>query len=222
VKLEMIYLKGGEFMMGSNEFDWAKPPHRVKVSPFFIGRYPVTQAQWKAVMGDNPSRFQGDDLPVENVSWDDAVKFCEAVSKLTGETYRLPTEAEWEYACRARSTTKYSFGDDEKLLGEYAWYYENSGGKTHPVGQKKPNAWGLCDMPGNVWEWCQDDWHNSYNSAPVDGSAWVDVSRRASFRIVRGGGWYFRAVLCRSAYRGRYSPGHRDHNLGLRLVRVGR
>ncbi len=222
VKLEMIYIPGGEFTMGSNDYDYEKPPHRVKLSPFFIGKYPVTQAQWKAVMGDNPSNWKGDDLPVEYVSWDDTVKFCKAISKRTGETYRLPTEAEWEYACRAGSTTKYCFGDDENLLGEYAWYYENSEGKTHPAGQKKPNAWGLYDMHGNVWEWCEDDWHGRYNGAPVDGSAWVDISKRASFRVYRGGSWGNYAEDCRSAIRNRNSPDIRVRGLGFRLSRMYR
>jgi formylglycine-generating enzyme required for sulfatase activity len=188
VKLEMIYIPGGEFTMGSNFLD-ESPPHLVKISPFFIGKYQVTQAQWKAVMGKNPSHFRGDDLPVENALWVDLVKFCEEASKRSGKTYRLPTESEWEYACRAGSITKYSFGDYQESLGDYAWYRENSGDTTHPVGQRKPNAWGLYDMHGNVWECCEDVWHGDYNGAPTDGSAWLgggDSSVRGSDRLIGG------------------------------------
>jgi formylglycine-generating enzyme required for sulfatase activity len=224
VKLEMIYLPGGEFTMGSNDYDDEKPPHSVKLSPFFIGKYQVTQAQWKAVMKTNPSGWKGDDLPVERVSWDDAAQFCEVISKLTGKTYRLPTEAEWEYACRAGSTTKYCFGDDEKSVGDYAWYYENSGGKTHPVGQKKPNALGLYDMHGNVWEWCSD-WYSGGYYAECERQGTVTDPQgpsAGSHRVSRGGGWNFVAVGCRSASRINDAPGFRYDNLGFRLVRIGR
>ncbi len=224
VKLEMIYIPGGEFMMGSNNYDDEKPPHRVKLSPFLIGKYPVTQAQWKAVMVKNPSHLKGDDLPVEMVSWDDAVEFCEAISKKTGKNYRLPTEAEWEYACRAGSTTNYCFGDDEKSLSDYAWYSNNSDGKTHPVGQKKPNAWGLHDMHGNVWEWCSDRYSASYYDECERHGVVTDPQGpgSGSHRVDRGGGWNFVAVNCRSAYRGYVAPGVRYGYLGFRLVRVGR
>jgi formylglycine-generating enzyme required for sulfatase activity len=212
VKLEMIYIPGGEFTMGSNFLD-ESPPHPVKISPFFIGKYQITQAQWKAVMGKNPSHFNGDDLPVENALWNDVAQFCEAASKRSGKTYRLPTEAEWEYACRAGSTTKYCFGDDEVSLGDYAWYRENSGDTTHPVGQRKPNAWGLYDMHGNVWECCEDVWHRGYNGAPTDGSAWlsggdssVSGSDRLSggnpsIRVLRGGSYSNPGSCSYSTYR---------------------
>jgi formylglycine-generating enzyme required for sulfatase activity len=223
VKLEMVYIPSGEFLMGSNEYSDEGPIHRVKLSPYFIGKYPVTQAQWKAVMGNNPSRFQGDDLPVETVSWEDAKKFCETISAKTGKTYRLPTEAEWEMACRAGSNGKYCFGDDEKLLGEYAWYGQNSDDKTHPVGQKKPNAWGLFDMHGNVWEWCGDWYGGRYYSECEKQGLVTDPQGPAtgSYRVARGGGWNNYAVRCRSADRGGVVPGNRRDGLGFRLVRIG-
>lgn len=222
VKLEMVYIPGGEFLMGSNESRDEGPIHRVKLSPYFIGKYPVTQAQWKAVMGNNPSRFQGDDLPVETVSWQDANKFCETISAKTGKTYRLPTEAEWEMACRAGSNTRYYFGDDKKLLGEYAWFSENAGGKTHPVGQKKPNDWGLFDMHGNVWELCADWYDGSYYGECDKLRIVTDPLGPAagSLRVIRGGSWAAYAVYCRSAIRADDVPGARVGGLGFRLVRI--
>jgi formylglycine-generating enzyme required for sulfatase activity len=199
VKLEMIYIPGGEFTMGSNFLD-ESPRRRVKLSPFFIGKYQITQAQWKAVMGINPSHFKGDALPAENALWDDVMKFCEVVSKRSGKTYRLPTEAEWEYACRAGSDTNYCFGDDEESLGDYAWHSENSGAQTHPVGRKKPNAWGLYDMHGNVWECCEDVWHKGYNGAPTDGSARLSGGN-PSIRVLRGGSYSSPGGCSRSTYR---------------------
>ena len=148
-------------------------------SSFKIGKYPITQEQYEAVMGINPSHFQGNPQnPVESVSYDDAVAFCQKLSQLTGRNYRLPTESEWEYACRAWTTTRYYFGDDENQLGDYAWYEDNSGLTTHPVGQKLPNTWGLYDMHGNVWEWCQD--------------------QECSFR---GGSWGYNPDFCCSEFR---------------------
>src|SRR5262249_15628282 len=141
---------------------------------FFIGKYQITQAQWQAVMGNAPSRFVGNDLPAEDISWGDAVEFCKRLSSKTGRAYRLPTEAEWGFSCRANSTGRYCFGDDGGLLEQYAWYYGNSGNQTHPVGQKKANNFGLYDMHGNVWEWCEDVWHENYEGAPNDGSAWLE------------------------------------------------
>jgi formylglycine-generating enzyme required for sulfatase activity len=167
--------------------------------------------------GRQSSRFKGDDLPVENVSWNDAKEFCRKLSQMTGKEYRLPTEAEWEYACRAKTTGAYA-GD----LDAMAWYSKNSDSRTHPVGQKQPNAFGLYDMHGNVWEWCEDVWHDNYNGAPDDGRAWVDISARGSYRVVRGGGWNGNAVLCRSAFRVWVTPGGRHVSLGFRLLRTYR
>ena len=204
--------------MGSADSDYEKPPHQVKVNSFAIGKYPVTQAQYEAVMGINPSHFKNNPQnPVEKVSWNYAQAFCQKLSQITGKTYRLPTEAEWEYACRAGTTTRYYFGDDANQLGDYAWYSANSQSKTHPVGQKKPNAWGLYDMIGNVWEWCEDDWHSTYENAPRDGSAWLIKDDRS--QILRGGSWSFNPNYCRSAYRGfNYRRDYNNLILGFRVV----
>ena len=158
--------------------------------PFYLGKYLVTQEQWEAVMGNNPSHFKGPKNPVEQVSWDDCQQFLEQAQREgrpRGGKFQLPTEAQWEYACRAGSTTRYCFGDDESELGEYAWYDANSGSKTHPVGEKKPNAWGLYDMHGNVWEWCQD-WYDGgyYANSPTDDPTGPATG---SDRVFRGGGW---------------------------------
>ena len=225
VTLEMVSLPAGQFLMGSPDSDPdardnEKPPHQVQVNGFAIGKYPVTQAQYEAVMGTNPSRFQNNPQnPVEKVSWNDAQAFCRKLSQITGKTYRLPTEAEWEYACRAGTTTRFYFGDDANQLGDYAWYYGNSQGTTHPVGQKKPNAWGLYDMSGNVWEWCEDDWYDNYIGAPTDGSAWItnNNDNDYDYRIPRGGSWYNIPNLCRSAFRN-YNYRRLFFNVGFRVV----
>ncbi|MBL8191918.1 MAG: SUMF1/EgtB/PvdO family nonheme iron enzyme [Acidobacteria bacterium] len=220
VKVQMVNLPGGEFTMGGDRYDDEKPPHQVKLSPFAIGKCEVTQAQWKAVMGNNPSRFQGDNLPVELVSYEDIQSFL----KKLGNGFRLPTEAEWEYAARAGTGTKYSFGDDEKLLREYAWFGENSDGKTYPVGEKKPNRFGLYDMHGNVWEWCSD-WYGSgyYDECQRQGTiADPQGPGTGSVRVIRGGSWLNDAVSCRTANRGSGVPDDRSGNLGFRLVRIGR
>jgi formylglycine-generating enzyme required for sulfatase activity len=198
-----------------------KPAHEVTLStPFYMGKYEVTQEQYQEVMGKNPSQFKGrPDLPVEVVSWDDAREFCKKVSAKTGRVLRLPSEAEWEYACRAGTETLYHSGDDESSLDKAAWYAGNSKRATHPVGQKEASAFGLCDMHGNVWEWCEDDWHHSYKGAPVDGSAWIDKPRDAH-RVMRGGSWYFYPGYCRSAFRFNLDPGRRCNLLGFRVVLV--
>jgi formylglycine-generating enzyme required for sulfatase activity len=221
VRLAMIYIRGGSFQMGSPDDEEGRysdegPVRRVTLDGFWMGKYPVTQAQYQAIMGTNPSHFKGDNRPVEQVSWNDAKEFFRKLSQRTGKTFTLPTEAQWEYACRAGTTTRYSFGDDAGRLGEYAWYIGNSDSQTHPVGQKKPNAWGLYDMHGNVWEWCLDDWHGNYNGAPVDGSRWGDGT--GSYRVIRGGGWNPSAGYCRSACRLRHAPGIRWHLNGFRAV----
>lgn len=213
IKLEMVYLPGGKFMMGSEKYDSEKPPHEVTIPAFYIGKFQITQAQWKAVMGDKVKPdFKGDDLPMESVSWEDAKEFCQKLQQLTKKAYRLPTEAEWEYACRAGTS-----GDYAGNLDEMAWYGSNSDNKTHPVGRKKPNAFGLYDMHGNVWEWCEDVWHDSYKGAPTDGSAWLSGGD-SSLRVLRGGSWLNNRGNCRSAHRGRIEPGNRNVNVGFRVV----
>jgi formylglycine-generating enzyme required for sulfatase activity len=228
IGMKLVLIPAGEFLMGSPDsdtmaFDDEKPQHRVRITkPFYMGVYPVTQAEYERVMGKNPSHFQGDpNRPVESVSWDDAQEFCRKLSALSGEagaTYRLPTEAQWEYACRAGSTTRWCFGDDEKQLGDFAWFAKNSGNQTHPAGQKKPNAWGLYDMHGNVWEWCED-WFDSdcYKKSATDDPM---GPLGGSIRVFRGGSWYYEARYCRSAYRGINEPGRRRRNLGFRASQV--
>ena len=173
ITLELVRIPGGEFLMGSPEgegSDNEKPQHKVTVPEFWMGKYPVTQAQYSAVIGKNPSHFKGKNLPVEQVNWNDAIEFCKRLSRKTGKSYRLPSEAEWEYACRAGTTTRYFFGDD---LTQQQANFDLNLGKTSPVGTYPANAFGLHDMHGNVWEWCQDYWHGNYDGAPMDGRAWT-------------------------------------------------
>jgi formylglycine-generating enzyme required for sulfatase activity len=213
-----VRIDAGEFMMGSENGDAdEKPVHRVRISrPFEMGKFEVTQAQWEAVTGSNPSYFKGAKLPVENVSWEDARQFIEKLNAQNdGYFYRLPTEAEWEYACRAGST-----GDYAGNLDAMAWYGDISGAKTHPVGQKQPNAWGLYDMHGNVWEWCQD-WYSANYYAQSPGAD-PQGPASGSARVTRGGGWNFSAVGCRSASRFRNASGSHNRYLGFRLARTPR
>ena len=200
--------------------------HTVAISKaFYLGKYEVTQEQWVAVMGSNPSEFKGRTNPVEKVSWDDVQEFLRRLNSkegtnpplpLPGGEYRLPTEAEWEYACRAGATTTYSFGDDADQVGQYAWYDGNSGEKTHPVGQLKPNAWGLYDMHGNVYEWCQD-WYGEtyYSQSPAKDP---QGPGSGNSRLLRGGSWYANAPLVRCASRISYAPASRDRNIGVRVA----
>jgi formylglycine-generating enzyme required for sulfatase activity/tetratricopeptide (TPR) repeat protein len=225
IGMKFALIPAGEFMMGSPADEkgvWEEEGqvHNVKISKqFYLGIYPVTQQQWKILMGENPSYFKGDNLPVENVSWDNILRFIIKLNEKEGsDKYRLPSEAEWEYAVRGDTRTRYYFGDDESELDDYAWYLDNSEGRTHPVGQKKPNQWGLYDMHGNVWEWVQDKWHRSYDDAPEDGSAWE--SGDVSFRVVRGGSWGFGAWFCRSAIRMRKVHSAHGGILGFRLLRI--
>ena len=223
--LEMVDIPAGKFNMGSNEYEDKKPIHQVIVPAFQIGKYPVTQAQYQAVIGNNPSRFSGNPQnPVESVTWFNAQAFCEKLSQLTGKNYRLPTETEWEYACRAGTETLFSFGDDRDKLGDYAWFDGNSNNTTHPVGEKRPNPWGIYDMHGNVWEWCADQYHQSYATKPdnikENGSiAWRDNNiTNASSIIRRGGSWCRDPLVCSSAYRGRSVAEICNHDIGFRVV----
>ena len=216
----MVRIEGGTFRMGSMEDKDEQPIHPVTLHSFEIGKYPVNQRQWKAVMGDNPSGFRGDDLPVEKVSWEDCQLYCEQLSKKTGLSFRLPTEAEWEYAAGGgnRDRTKWAGTDQENQLEAYAWYEKNSNNQTHPVGQKKPNALGLYDMSGNVWEWCQDRWRESYQDAPADGSAWE--AGKSAYRVRRGGRWSSTAANLRVANRNSGDPDRRGYFLGFRPART--
>ena len=218
VKMKFVYIPPGEFIMGSKDVsDDEKPVHRVRITKgFYLGIHEVAQAQYEAVVGKNPSHFKGRDNPVECVSWDDAVEFCGKLSRKTGETYRLPTEAEWEYACHAGAATKYGFGDSDTPLDEYAWYNKNSGGKAHAVGGRKPNAFGLYDMHGNVWEWCAD-WYDKayYRKSPVENPV---GSATDGNRVLRGGSWTHGPRGCRSAGRDGDGPADGDDGNGFRVV----
>jgi formylglycine-generating enzyme required for sulfatase activity len=200
IGMKLTWIPPGTFQMGSTDRDDEKPIHTVTITKgFYMGVYEVTQEQYQKVMRYNPSQFKGNDnLPVEMVRCNDAVEFC----KYEGKKYRLPTEAEWEYACRAGTTSTYGFDDSESQLGDFAWYDENSGDKTHPVGEKKPNAWGLYDMPGNVCEWCQDGYESGwYSKSPVENP--LNGDKKLHLHVLRGGGCRNVADVCRVSGRGR-------------------
>ena len=220
--MELVWVPPGHFYMGSDDGSVEEEPrHEVTIRQgFWMGKTPVTQAQWQATMGSNPSGFQGDpDLPVENVSWHDCQAFVKALTNLGEGRFRLPSEAEWEFACRAGNTGDWCFGGEENLLDDYAWSHENSGGRTQPVGQKKPNAWGLHDMHGNVCEWCEDHRHQDYVGAPDRGQAWLND--KAEERMTRGGSWCIITPECRSAYRGWYArPDTKADFMGLRVCKA--
>ncbi|MFP4655340.1 MAG: formylglycine-generating enzyme family protein [Methanohalobium sp.] len=227
--MEFILIPAGEFQMGSpsEEKNWYKnehPVHNVIIeTPFYLGKFSITQSQWLELMGTNPSRFAGDDRPVDRVSWNDAQEFINRLNaKEDSNKYRLPSEAEWEYACRAGTTTRYSFGNSESKLDEYAWYRENSEHGSHPVGKKNPNPWGLYDMHGNLWEWVQDIYHESYDGAPEDGSAWENNTNYSKImQVLCGGSWQTSAVGCRSASRTYYPPVARRNSsrIGFRILK---
>jgi formylglycine-generating enzyme required for sulfatase activity len=225
VVLEMVAIPGGRFLMGSAKRSNEQPVHEVKVAPFFLGKYPVTQAQWKAVaalpkakldLSPDPANFKGGNRPVEMVSWLEAMDFCDRLSRKTKKTYRLPSEAEWEYACRAGTTTPFHFGETITTdLANFNRKYKS----TTEVSKFQPNAFGLYDMHGNVWEWCADHWHGNYQGAPIDGSAWLTDNKDAR-RLVRGGSWGLFPGSCRSAYRNYINLDLRYSNLGFRVVCV--
>jgi len=215
---DMVVIPAGRHLMGSKDASSEQPQHPVTIQSFAMGTFEVTQEQWYAVMGMLPSGFKGRTLPVEKVSWDDAQSFAKKLSEKTGKNYRLPSESEWEYAARAGSQTNYYFGDNENDLGRYAWFSGNSGNTTHPVGEKAPNAFGLHDMLGNVWEWTADCWNDSYNGAPSDGRAWT--SGFCGQRVVRGGAWSYKPQYSRSAWRGGVESSYRGSYGGFRLARL--
>jgi formylglycine-generating enzyme required for sulfatase activity len=218
--MEFVLIPAGEFLMGSHDGDQdEKPPHRVRIrQPFYLSKYEVTQGQWHAVMGNNPSYFKGDlRRPVESVSWEAVQEFIRRLqAQERGTRYRLPTEAEWEYAVRAGTTMAYSFGNEADLLKDYAWYKQNAKGTTHPVGQKRPNAWGLYDMAGNVFEWVQD-WYGDYPAAAMTDP---QGPSSGSHRVIRGGSWNFEAGYGRSSDRGISLPNATVMYIGFRLLRI--
>ncbi|WP_373549152.1 formylglycine-generating enzyme family protein [Haliscomenobacter sp.] len=267
----LVEVEGGSFLMGNDDEDAygdEKIIHEVNVPGFWMAEYPTTQDLWLDLMGgENPSYFQGAHRPVEQVSWYDAVAFCNALNACfaysakyyvdekrsqvlnialaqsikSGESmpiyvdtaaygFRLPTEAEWEYAAALSLVTERSRSDrasatlsdrlryaGSNVLDEVGWYDENSHSQTQPVGLKMANEWGLYDLSGNVWEWCEDQWHETYEGAPTDGSPWVDQDAGA-YRVLRGGSWYFNAHYCRSSYRFSYRPARRDDGVGFRVL----
>jgi formylglycine-generating enzyme required for sulfatase activity len=230
IGMKLVLITKGTFMMGSPESEEGRKEnetqHKVTISKdYYLGVYEVTQAQYEKVMGKNPSSFpvakvgnENADLPVENVSWNDAVEFCKKLSDLpeekkAGREYRLPTEAEWEYGCRAGSKTAYAFDDEEGLLPEYGWFNRKSSGRTHTVGLLEPNAWGLYDMHGNVWEWCSDRYGDYPKGAVSDPSG----PKEGSYRVIRGGCWGSDAAICRSAIRYWFVPSFRS-GYGFRVA----
>ena len=219
VSYDMVWVEGGAFRMGatseqgSDALDWEKPVHSVALSGYYIGKTEVTQALWKAVMGSNPSEFKGDDLPVECVSWDDCQEFIRKLNSLTGQHFRLPTEAEWEFACRGGNKSRGYKYSGSNYIDNVAWYDGNSGKKTHPVATKSPNELGIYDMSGNVWEWCSD-WKGDYSSGAQTNPKGPYVG---SNRVHRGGSWDDNARHCRSSTRFSSSPGDRFIHFGLRL-----
>jgi formylglycine-generating enzyme required for sulfatase activity len=238
VTLEMVAIPGGTFIMGSPENEEGyhsseSPQHEVTVPPFFMGKYPVTQQQWRVVaalpkdkidLKSDPSYFKGDNLPVECVSWNDAQEFCARLSRMANKTYRLPTEAEWEYACRGGTTTPFYCGETISTdLANYDGNYTYGQGqkgeyreKTTEVGKFPANPFGLYNMCGNVWEWCEDGWHENYINAPTDGSAWTSPS--TEYMLLRGGSWYDYAGYCRSAFRHGHLRDFRYNDYGFRVV----
>ena len=222
LNMKMVYVEGGSFVMGctgeqgSDCYDDEKNTRRVTLDGFYIGETEITQAQWRAVMGTNPSNFnKGDNYPVERVSWNDAQAFCQELSRMTGKTYLLPTEAQWEYAARGGKKAEGSKYSGSYAIDAVAWYSNNSGSSTHPVKSKRANVLGLYDMSGNVWEWCSDFYGSSYNTNETNNPTGPSAG---SYRVERGGSWSNDALCCRVSYRSSYGPDDRVNNLGFRVV----
>ena len=210
----MVYVSGGTFIMGGDESSDQTPTHSVTLSSYYICKYEVTQALWRTVMGSNPSKFKGDNLPVEQVSWNDCQTFINRLNNYTGRNFRLPTEAEWEFAARGGNYSRHYKYSGSNYISDVAWYCDNSGNRTHPVGTKQANELGLYDMSGNVWEWCSD-WYGSYSSYSQSNP----TGATSGFgRVERGGNWCGLARYCCSPHRSYYAPGNSFDDLGLRLV----
>ena len=243
VFLDMVSIPGGSFQMGSDEYDSEKPIHSVTIAPFYMGKFAITQEHWSAIatlpkinhdLNPDPANFKGANRPVEQISWFEAVEFCDRLSQETGKPYRLPSEAEWECACRAGTKTPFHFGETISTdLANYCGQDRKIGDTTYPgsygkgvkgayreqttdVGSFSPNAFGLHDMHGNVWEWCSDRWHDNYQGAPINGSIWE--AGDSEYRLLRGGSWDYDPVDCRSADRSRDTPGNRLNVIGFRVV----
>ncbi|PZV14527.1 MAG: hypothetical protein DCF20_12840 [Pseudanabaena sp.] len=223
IYMEMVRIESGKFALGSppNEIgrrDNESPISEVNVPAFYIAKFAVTQEQWVAIMGSNPAMFRENlQAPVENISWLETQDFCRKLATRSQHLYRLPSESEWEYACRAGTNTAYHFGDSPSQLADYAWFSDNANKRSHPVGQKVPNPWGLYEMHGGIWEWCEDVWHDNLNGAPADGSAWISDGY-ASRRVRKGGSWSNEARLCRSASREWHWQSDRYNDIGFRVV----
>jgi formylglycine-generating enzyme required for sulfatase activity len=223
----MVYIPGGEFMMGSPDgegYDWEHPQHLVKLKPFYMSKYPITQRQYEAVMGENPSYFKGENRPVDSVSWYKAKEFCQRLSDRTKKPYTLPSESQWEYACRGNVNKYFAFGDTittdvVNYDGNYSYGNAPKGvyrEETTDVGSFPANAFGLYDMHGNVWEWCEDDWHDNYRGAPSDGSPWIDKNNGT--KILRGGSWRGLPTNCRSALLSWDSGSNGNYDIGFRVL----
>ena len=229
LNLDMMAIPAGTFVMGSpndeeGRDDGEGPRTTVTITkPFWLGKTEVTQSQWKAVMGNNPSRFKGDDLPVEQVSWNDAVAFCEKLNEVARDTlpdgyhYTLPTEAQWEYACRAGTTTRFYYGDDDNQLGNYAWYHDNKSLKTQPVGEKLPNGWGLYDIHGNVWEWCLDWYDKDYYRVSPEINP-EGPQGPLKMKVLRGGSWVNSIEGVKVVNRARNLPHIKNEIYGFRTA----
>jgi formylglycine-generating enzyme required for sulfatase activity len=213
--MEFAWIPGGCFQMGSDESLTAKPRHNVCVSGFWLGRHEVTQKEYERVAGHNPSYFKGGERPVEQVDWDEANAFAIQLGRTSGHFMRLPSEAEWEYACRAGGQHEIYCGEGQ--ISDLGWFGRNSYTQTHPVGQKLANGWGTYDMSGNVWEWAQDCWHANYSGAPTDGSAWTGTGNCRQ-RVARGGGWFDSSPFLQATYRNKYEASSRYFYLGFRLI----
>lgn len=222
IGMTLLPIEAGRFDMGSNASGVAneQPVRQVKVAPFYLGKYEVTQAEWVAVMGNNPSQFKDPRRPVDQVTWIQVEEFIQRLNQKEKTTkYRLPSEAEWEYAAQAGLSGEYGFAGALGELAQYGWYGQPGNVGTRPVGQRKPNAWGLYDMHGNVWEWVDDCWHDSYDGAPSDGSSWTEKGNCA-VRLLKGGGWNSEAFYTRSRVRGSYGYDLNDVGNGFRLAKT--